>query len=101
MSRRGGFRTELSKQTGLTKEQIPGAFAQMYHMMDSMEVMGKRFMPLLIEAKSQVDVGIKVNRVTDRVSYLHVNGRIYRAFRDNSTQHYYFINEAEEQEWCK
>lgn len=46
-------------------------------------------------------VGLRIDYLTKKVFYIHTNGNKYRAFLDTAQDAYYFINDDNQNEWCK
>lgn len=105
--RKGGFRHEIMQELDrqgrfIKKEDLPEVWVRDHVIVnDSIEKFRKNFLPMLIEEKKYHDVGLKVNKLTAKIMYLHTDGEVYRAFQDANTGLYYFINKDEVMEYCK
>ena len=101
-NRSGGVRSGFAKQTGVEKDEVIDVMADMYFIVfDSLDVMRKEFIPMLMEMRKWQKIGLERNALTGKLKYIHTDGEEYRPFKDNKTKLYKFINEDEEYEWCK
>jgi len=102
--RKGGFRTELSKETGLEEHQIPRAFGEMYRdlhgIAGSIDTFSKHLLPMLIKEKNTIDVGLKVNKITGELTYINTDGRNYIPVYSAEQRKYYIVFSNGMSEWC-
>lgn len=71
------FRDELSEEIGIEPNEIPRAFAENYRWVDSLKVFHRALLPMLIQEKKTYDVGLKVDKTTNRMKYLWIDGQEY------------------------
>ena len=92
----GGFRSAIANELGkkgyqVDKSDIPVLFVDAYVWTDSLKSFDRFIKPMLKKELRQFDVGLKVDRLTDDVEYLHTDGRTYFPSFDPDTQKWYIL----------
>lgn len=104
-NRGGGFKTHTShelKKRGydVEPEDLPSTFASTYAWIDSLKLFDKVIKPMLMDELKYHDVGLKVERFSMDVEYLHTDGRTYFPSKDPLTGNWYIVKNGTSI-WCK
>lgn len=104
-SRKGSLSYKLAEEMSVEREDVPKALGKMYLDFDTISkdwlLFHRHILPMLKYEAENYDVGLKVDKFSGRVMYLHTDGRIYRAFQDPDSKLYFFNDDDNKNQWCK
>ena len=105
IARGGGFKRqtshELSKRGhSVDPDDLPSAFADTYAWIDSLKLFDKIIKPMLIDELKYYDVGLKVQRFSMDVEYLHTDGRTYFPSYSSENKKWYILKNGTTF-WCE
>ena len=98
--RKGGLGSELSSKFDIKRESVADKLHEGIIWVDSLKLMHSTIYPMLLEEYRTIDVGLKVDKFSSEVRYLHIDGRTYYPSVDTNG-FYYFMNTRGRSEYCK
>lgn len=98
-NRKGGLGSELTNKFDIKRENVADKLHEGIIWVDSLKLMYRTIYPMLQEEYRTYDIGIKVDKGSSEVRYLHTDGKIYYPYLVNNW--YVFTNQQGVQEYCK
>ena len=98
--RKGGLGSELTNKFDIKRENVADKLHEGIVWVDSLKLMYRTIYPMLQEEYRTFDVGLKVDKFTKEVRYVHIDGRTYYPSIDTNG-FYYFMNTSGRSEYCK
>jgi hypothetical protein len=94
-----GLGGELTNKFKIDRPHLADKIYEGIAWTDSLKVMYRTIYPMLLDNYRTYDVGVKVNKLTKSVSYLHTDGVMYVPSYDETYQRWYFVKNGKTY-WC-
>ena len=104
-TKKHGFRMQVveafekNNKIEIDPDDVAVLFSTTFRWTDSLQKFDRVLKPMLTREMETFDVGLKVNRKSNDVEYLHTDGRIYFPSYDTKVGKYYIVKNGK-QIWC-